>query len=97
MKEYKNFDDLFKNGLGLKSINRLSLEKHNKIGYVVNGDDRIDIGFKHHLNFRKMKMSGMGKVFKWIRKYYITIIGFGLVFRILWRVSIMIYKMKING
>lgn len=89
-KKYKELNDL-----GFESINKLSVERNNRWGWIVNGDGDIDIGFRHFNDVRKKKLNkGYGKIFKWIRKYYLVVIFVGLLGRVLWRVSLWILKYK---
>ena len=89
LKEYWKLKDI--RDLGYKDINRLSYEKNRRWGWVVSGDEFIDVDFEEIIKNRKVNEKKTN-LFKWIRKNYLKVIFVGLMFRLLWRISIWILK-----
>ena len=82
------------NDLGFNSINKLSFEKNRRWGWIVNGEDEYYIKYDEIINNKKICENKSGRILKWIRKYYLKVIFVGLMMRVLWRVSIWVFKMN---
>ena len=87
--KFNRWDDL-----GFNSINRLSFEKNRRWGWIVNGEDEYYIKYDEIINNKKICENKSGRILKWIRKNYLKVIFVGLMMRVLWRVSIWVYKMN---
>ena len=89
-KEWWKFDKW--DDLGFKSINRLSFEKYSRWGRVVNGYEEYYLRFNDIIDNKRILKNNSGRILRWIRKYYLKVIFIGLMFRMLWRVSIWIWN-----
>ena len=87
--KFNRWDDL-----GFNSINRLSFEKYSRWGRVVDGYEEYYIRFNDIIDNKRILKDNSGRILRWIRKYYLKVIFIGLMMRILWRVSIWVYKMN---
>ena len=85
--KFNRWDDL-----GFNSINRLSFEKNRRWRWIVNGNEEYYIRFNDIINNKRILKDNSGRILRWIRKYYLKVIFIGLMFRMLWRVSIWIWN-----
>ena len=64
------------------------LDYWNCIGFLFEVKKNKKLDF----NNKRILKDNSGRILRWIRKYYLKVIFIGLMFRMLWRVSIWIWN-----